>query len=204
MRGIAFWAGVLSASVITASSVHAEDAPRSKAPRFKSVDVNGASVSLDDLLGKGPVVVNFWATWCKPCVKELPYLQRMHEEHGARGVQVVAVTIDSPKTQSQVKKFVATRGYTFRVLLDGDQEVFKKMQGRGSIPYVVVLDNEGMFRYQHTGYRPGDEKKLEAVVLGLLGDGAADEAADEADDPESDPLPVGDAATSPAEAEAEG
>jgi peroxiredoxin len=149
-----------------------DDDARTKAPNFKAVDVNGERVSLTDLLGKGPIVVDFWATWCKPCIKELPYIQRLHEKYGPRGVQVLAVTIDSPKSQSQVKKFVGTREYGFRVLLDGDQEVFKKLQGRGSIPYVVVLDAEGFIRYQHTGYRPGDEVELEKMVAGLLGDDA--------------------------------
>jgi peroxiredoxin len=177
--------------------VAADEPPRTKAPSFKGTDVNGAKVSLGDLLGKGPVVIDFWATWCKPCVKELPYLQRMHEQYAARGLEVVAVTIDSPKSQSQVKKFVATRGYTFRVLLDGDQAIFKKLQGRGSIPYVVVLDREGTIHYQHTGYRPGDEKKLEDLVVQLLGGETAE--------PPSAPANPGEEGTAPAgEFEAEG
>jgi peroxiredoxin len=159
-----------AAALVAVASVRADEPARTKAPSFKAVDVNGAKVSLEDLLGKGPVVVDFWATWCKPCIKELPYVQRLHEKYGPRGAQVLAVTIDSPKSQSQVKKFVGTRGYGFRVLLDPDQEIFRKLQGRGSVPYVVVLDAEGVIRYQHTGYRPGDEVELEKVVAGLLGD----------------------------------
>ncbi|MFN8177260.1 MAG: TlpA disulfide reductase family protein [bacterium] len=147
----------------------AEGASRAKAPGFHVVDVKGDKVSLDDLLGKGPVVIDFWATWCKPCIKELPYLQRILDQYGKRGVQVCAVTIDSPKSQSQVKKFVDTRNYTFRVLMDGDQEVFHKLQGKGSIPYVVVLDSQGFMRFQHTGYVPGNEKEIERVVVELLG-----------------------------------
>jgi peroxiredoxin len=156
-----------------AGPARADEAARSKAPSFRAADLAGEKVSLEDLLGKGPVVVDFWATWCKPCIKELPYVQRIHEQYGPKGAQVVAVTIDTPKSQSQVKKFIATRGYTFRVLLDGDQEVFRKLQGKGSIPYLVVLDSEGRFRYQHTGYRPGDEKELERIVVELLGGAAA-------------------------------
>jgi peroxiredoxin len=147
----------------------AEGATHTKAPGFHVLDVAGDKVSLDDLLGKGPVVIDFWATWCKPCIKELPYLQRILDQYKAKGVQVCAVTIDSPKSQSQVKKFVDTRNYTFRVLMDGDQEVFHKLQGKGSIPYVVVLDSQGFMRFQHTGYVPGNEKEIERVVVELLG-----------------------------------
>jgi len=166
------FAVLLLLGALAPALVRGDDAGRSRAPAFRAVDVDGRKVALDELLGKGPIVVDFWATWCKPCIKELPYLQRIHEQYAERGVQVLAVSIDSPKSQTQAKKFVATRGYSFRVLLDGDQEVFRKLQGKGTIPYVVVLDAEGTFRYQHTGYRPGDEKELERVVAELLGDAA--------------------------------
>lgn len=145
---------------------------KTKAPDFRVTDVDGQKVALKDVLGKGPVVVDFWATWCKPCLKELPYVDRIREQYAERGVQVLAVTIDSPKSQNQVKKLVDTHGYGFRVLLDGEQEVFRKLQGKGSVPYLVVLDAEGFIRYQHTGYRPGDENELEAIVKQLLGDAA--------------------------------
>jgi peroxiredoxin len=152
----------------------AEDA---RAPDFRSTDLNGDEVRLADLLGKGPIVVDFWATWCKPCIKELPYIQRMHDEYSSRGLQVFAVSIDSPKSQSRVKPFIAGRKFTFPVLLDPGQDVFAKLQGKGSVPYVVVLDAEGRIRYRHTGYRPGDEKELEEVVVGLLEEAAAPDAA---------------------------
>jgi peroxiredoxin len=141
---------------------------RSKVPNFKVESLAGERVSLQDRLGKGPVLIDFWATWCKPCIKELPYVQRLHEEYEEHGLRVLAVTIDTPRSQSQVKKFVKTRQYTFEVLLDGSQDVFRKCQGKGTIPYVVILDSEGFIRYQHTGYRPGDEVELEKIVVELL------------------------------------
>ena len=147
-----------------------------KAPNFRSKDMSGAPVVLEDLLGKGPILVDFWATWCKPCIKELPYIQKLHDEYAEKGLMVLAVTIDSPKSQSRVKPFIKGRKFTFPVVMDGSQDVFRKLQGKGSIPYVVVLDAEGNIRYRHTGYRPGDEKELERVVLELLGEGGADPA----------------------------
>ncbi|MGQ0720601.1 MAG: TlpA family protein disulfide reductase [Candidatus Eiseniibacteriota bacterium] len=140
-----------------------------RAPNFRATDISGRAVTLEEYLGKGPVVVDFWATWCKPCIKELPFIQRLHDEYAKHGVQVLAVTIDSPKSQSRVRPFVKGHGFTFHVLLDGDQEVFRQLQGEGSVPYVVVLDREGFVRYRHTGYRPGDEEELEKVVREMLG-----------------------------------
>jgi peroxiredoxin len=152
---------------------------RVKAQNFRTTDLNGKKVSLEDFLGKGPVVVDFWATWCKPCIKELPYIQKMMDEYAERGLTVLTVTIDSPKTQSRVKPFMKGRRFDFPVLLDASQDVFRKLQGKGSVPYVVVLDSQGYIRYRHTGYRPGDEKELEKAVLELLDESVANDPSEE-------------------------
>ncbi len=154
-----------------------------KAPNFRAVDLSGEKVVLEDFLGRGPVLVQFWATWCKPCLKEMPYIQRMHEKYGERGLTVLSVATDSPKTQSRVKREVRGKKFTFRVLLDPAEELLRKLQGR-TVPYVVVIDAEGSYRYRHSKYRPGDEKKLEEIVVALLGEGDAGElgATDAADE----------------------
>ncbi len=163
-------------TLVLAAGVVADEI-RVKAPNFRATDLNGEAIVLEDLLGQGPLLIDFWATWCKPCIKELPYIQKMDHELAERGLKVLAVTIDSPKTQSRVKPFVKGKKYDFTVVLDPTQDVFRKMQGKGSVPYVVVLDSEGYIRYRHTGYRPGDEKELEKVVLELM-----DEAGDAPDE----------------------
>lgn len=168
----------LAAFALGVPSAPASDT-RTQAPGFRAVDLEGERFTLDDLLGKGPIVMDFWATWCKPCIKELPYVQRLKEDFADKGVQVLAVTIDSPKSQSQVRKFVKTRDYSFRVVMDGEQDVFRKMQGQGTIPYVVILDSQGYIRYHHTGYRPGDEKELAEIVSELLAEGEGDAAGDD-------------------------
>jgi peroxiredoxin len=171
---------VALAPLLAPDRAAAEEEVLVKAPSFHAEDMNGGPVVLEDILGKGPIVVDFWATWCKPCIKELPHIQRLHDEYSAKGVTVLAVTIDSPKSQSRVKPFVTGRGFTFTVVMDGSQDVFRKMQGKGSIPYVVVLDADGNIRYRHTGYRPGDENELEKIVRELLGEPAEEPAAQEA------------------------
>jgi peroxiredoxin len=156
------------AALLCLSHAAAASETRTKAPNFNAIDLDGNRFQLEDLLGKGPIVVDFWATWCKPCIKELPYIQRIQDEYQDQGVTVLAVTIDSPKFQSQVARFVKGKKYDFRVVLDAEQDVFRKLQGKGTIPYLVVIDSEGFIRYHHTGYRPGDEKELEKVVVELL------------------------------------
>jgi peroxiredoxin len=143
-----------------------------KAPNFRAVDLKGEKVMLEDFLGSGPVIVQFWATWCKPCLKEMPYIQRMYEEHAERGLTVLSVSIDEPKLQSRVKREVRSRKFTFRVLLDPARDILRMLQG-SDVPYLVVIDADGQYRYRHAGYRPGDEKELEKIVVGLLGDAEA-------------------------------
>jgi cytochrome c biogenesis protein CcmG, thiol:disulfide interchange protein DsbE len=176
-------AALLVTLLVPASGADADES-YTKAPDFRAVDLAGERFSLGDLLGKGPILVDFWATWCKPCIKELPYVQRIHDDLAESGVQVLAVTIDSPKSQAQVRKFIQSRKFTFRVVMDGEQDVFRKLQGKGTVPYVVVLDAQGNIRYHHTGYRPGDEKELRKIVEELMAEGdtqAIDAAAREAE-----------------------
>jgi peroxiredoxin len=180
LRSVAAATVALASILSVPDRAVADEEGLAKAPSFHAKDMNGEAVALEDLLGKGPVLVDFWATWCKPCIKELPHIQRLHEQYSAKGLTVLAVTIDSPKSQSRVKPFVTGRGFTFTVVMDGSQDVFRKMQGKGSIPYVVVLDADGNIRYRHTGYRPGDEQELEKIVRELLGEPAEAPAAEEA------------------------
>lgn len=172
----AVFAGAASPTMATDAPAASSAAPEGgnsptmgKAANFRGVDLAGKKVSLDELLTRGPVLIDFWATWCKPCLKELPHLQRLHEKYSEKGLQVITATIDSPKTEASVKPFVLGKKYTFPVILDSSQEVFKALQGKGTIPYVVAIDRDGNIRYRHTGYRPGDENELERVALELLG-----------------------------------
>jgi len=159
--------GLLVLALVAPAQVPAQES-RAKVPNFKVDNLDGDRVTLEDQLGKGPVLIDFWATWCKPCIKELPYVQRIADKYAEHGLKVFAVTIDTPRSQNQVGKFIKSRGYTLEVLMDGSQDVFRKCQGRGTVPYVVVLDAEGFIRYNHTGYRPGDEVELEHEVVKLL------------------------------------
>jgi peroxiredoxin len=168
----------------TGTPVAAEEggAPESgllgKAADFQGKDIDGKTVSLKSLLGKGPIVVDFWATWCKPCIKALPHLERISQAYSDQGLSVLAISIDSPKTESRVKPFVLGKKYTFKAVLDPSQEIFRSLQGKGTIPYTVIIDKAGNIRYRHTGYRPGDENEVERVVKELLaGTGATEKSA---------------------------
>jgi peroxiredoxin len=148
------------------------------APKFSLKDLNGRRVALDDLLGDGPLLIDFWATWCKPCVKELPHLHDMYLKYRERGFQVVAISEDSPRSLSKVKSFVAGNKYEFLVLLDENSAVQRKFNFR-ALPYTVLLDRDGHVHHSRMGYRPGDELVLEEKLVALLEAQEATEAVSE-------------------------
>jgi peroxiredoxin len=130
---------------------------------FSLKNLQGEVVSLSDVLGKGPVILNFWATWCKPCLKELPHIEKLQKDFREQGLTVLAISEDSPWSVSKVKSFVSGNRYTFHVLLDTNGKVMRKYGLLGT-PYTFLLDAGGKILYKHFGYRPGDENALRAEV----------------------------------------
>ena len=155
-----------------------ETESKTRCPDFLLKDLQGQRVALADLLGKGPILIDFWATWCKPCIKELPHLHDLFLKYRERGFQVVAISEDSPRSLSKVKSFVAGNKYEFLVLLDENSAVQRKFNFR-ALPYTVLLDRDGHVIHSRMGYRPGDVQVLEEKLLVLL---AAEEAAEEGAD----------------------
>ena len=142
-----------------------------KATDFSLKDLNGDLVQLSELYGKGPIVLDFWATWCKPCVKELPHMNQIYLDYRDRGVEVLAISEDSPWSVSKVKSFIAGNRYEFRVLLDTNGDVLRKYGLLGT-PYTFVISAEGDILYKHFGYRPGDEVTVrEEIEKALAVDG---------------------------------
>jgi cytochrome c biogenesis protein CcmG, thiol:disulfide interchange protein DsbE len=111
------------------------------APDFELSDHNGQKVSLKSLRGK-PVLLNFWATWCEPCVKEMPSMEELARRLGDRAV-VLAVSVD--EDWAVVKKFFGDRGWPLSVVLDTSKEVPKKY-GTEKYPETFLIDAEGKVR----------------------------------------------------------
>ncbi len=133
------------------------------APGFQLPDLSGQLVSLGDLRGN-PVLVNFWASWCGPCVYEMPYIQEVYNRWSDRGLVVLAISIgESP---SQVREFMESNHLSFPVLLDGDGAVAEQYNIRG-IPTTVFVDKEGIIRAMRVGAFPGQaaiEENLKQII----------------------------------------
>jgi len=138
-----------------------------RAPDFTLLDLDGRKVTLSNLYGKGPILISLWALWCRPCLEELPHLDALYEELRDRGVEVLAVSQDSPRSQNRVKAFIKSKKYDFRVLRDPNGELARKLKTR-VIPYTVILDSDGQIVHARTGYRKGQEAELMEILVDLL------------------------------------
>lgn len=138
------------------------------APDFTVRDINNKSVTLSQLTGKGPILINFWATWCAPCMAELPHLQLIYDDLKSKGFTVLAISVDNARTVSKVKSLINARGFTFPVLLDTDNKVLQAYNPSGVVPFSVLVDSKGNIALTHSGYTPGDEilirKKIEELI----------------------------------------
>ena len=138
------------------------------APDFALTDLDGNLVRLSDYRGN-VVLLDFWATWCAPCVKELPHIQRIHDQYREKGLIVLAISTDQQK--NAVRSFWADNGYTFPTLY-ADGRVQSAYEVRG-IPALYLIDREGVVRFHKTGYGPGGEREIEREVVELLVGGPA-------------------------------
>ena len=138
-------------------------APKSQ---FTLPALDGETFSLQEALAEGPVVLDFWATWCKPCIKSLPALQKIAREFDGR-VGVYTVNVDGPRNQPKVRPFLKRHRLELPVLLDHSREVMKQFQLSG-MPATIVFSTGGEVVYKHFGYKPGDEIRLRRELTELL------------------------------------
>jgi cytochrome c biogenesis protein CcmG, thiol:disulfide interchange protein DsbE len=138
-----------------------------KAPNFKLENLNGEYVEMKNLLGNGPLLISFWATWCKPCIEELEEYKKLYSEYKSKGFNMIAISTDDEKTVAKVKPFVKSKDYNFLILLDTNSEVARKYYVR-NVPYTFLLDENGNIVYSHLGYKKGDELQVKKKVDALL------------------------------------
>lgn len=149
------------------SAAQAQEASVGSVPPLAAKTIDGDALVLADALEEGPVVVTFWATWCRPCRKELPELQKLVAKYGDRGFQVVAVSGDGPVDAAKVAPYVKSQQFTFAVVRDEDGEIRRNFQVE-VFPTTFLVGRDGTILHRQVGYRRGDEKILDARLAELL------------------------------------
>ena len=138
-------------------------------PKVSLKDINGKSVVTDTLSNDGkPFIIDFFATSCKPCNRELDAISEVYDDwKDETGVKIIAVSIDQAQNINKVKPLVDNHGWEYEVLLDPNSEL-KKALGIQTIPYVLIVDGKGKIVYRHNGYTDGAEAELIEKVRELL------------------------------------
>ena len=134
------------------------------APQFQLASSSGKPLSLTDLKGR-IVLVNFWASWCGPCRKEMPLLEQLNRQYRTKGVTLVGVNVE-PDSAAATDWLKATP-VSFPILFDVDSKVSKLYQVEG-MPNTVILDRKGNVRYIHRGYSAGAENEYLDQIRALI------------------------------------
>jgi len=132
-----------------------------KLPNIVLKDMNGKSVNLSQLTNNGkPIVINFWATWCGPCKRELEAIHEVYESWVEEtGVTLYAVSIDDQRNVDKVKPYANAQQWAFEVLLDTNGDL-KRAMGVNNVPFTFLVDGQGKIVWKHNNYNPGDEEEL--------------------------------------------
>ncbi len=139
-----------------------------RSPDFELPTLDGKSLRLSDHLGKEVVLIDFWATFCDPCLASMPHLDELYKKHKASGFLVLGVSIDGPDSIAQVKSEVAKLGVTFPILLDHETRVVALYNPKTSAPYSVLIGRDGRILAKKEGYTTGDQSALEHDIVDAL------------------------------------
>ena len=130
-------------------------------PDLTLKDLAGQTVKTQELSNDGrPFIIDFFATWCKPCNRELSAIAEVYDDwREETGVKLIAVSIDKAQNINKVAPLVAQHGWEYEVLLDPNSDFLRALGGT-MIPYVVIIDGQGDIIYKHSGYTDGAEEEI--------------------------------------------
>ena len=139
----------------------------SKIPNIDLKLLNGKKTNIYKLLESGPLLMDFWATWCKPCKQVMTHLNRFHNDYKDQGFQVLMINQDTPRSLGKVKAYINSKDYDFLVSIDPNQQIAKKLNGQ-IMPNLLLIKRDGTIQWRHQGYMPGEEEEIKEKIEELL------------------------------------
>jgi len=157
-------------AVLFVTGAYAQDKKKSYG-KIPSVDVktpDGETFNTANISNDGnPIILSFWATWCKPCIKEMTSIADVYDDWvDETGVKLIAVSIDDARATAKVMPLVNGKGWDYVVLLDANGD-FKRAMNVNLIPHTFIVDGDGEIVWQHTSFSEGAEMELIEVVKKL-------------------------------------
>lgn len=150
-------------AMMLVGTVAAQNAKLPENITLKTLDGKTVESSVIQNDGK-PMIVSFWATWCKPCNRELNTIKEVYEEwQEETGVKLVAISIDDSRSASRVKPHVDGNGWEYEVYLDQNQDM-KRAMNVVNVPHTFLINGEGEIVWQHTSFVEGSEEELIELV----------------------------------------
>lgn len=133
----------------------------SQLPNINLKDVNGVTKNLSKFSNNGnPIIISFWATWCKPCKAELNTIAEEYDDWtDETGVKLIAVSIDDARSSTRVEPYINAQGWEYLVLLDPNGDL-KRAMNVNNVPHTFLVDGNGKIVWNHNNYSPGDEEEL--------------------------------------------
>lgn len=138
-------------------------------PNIEVKTLKGNSFNIQDLDNDGsPMVISFWATWCKPCKKELNAIAEVYDDwQDETGVKLIAISIDDTRSMSKVAPYVNSSDWEYDVYLDSNSDL-KRAMGVSSVPHTFLINGDGKIVWNHKGYIDGDEEELYEQIEHLV------------------------------------
>jgi thiol-disulfide isomerase/thioredoxin len=138
-------------------------------PNIDVKTLQGKTINIQDIKNDGnPMVISFWATWCKPCKKELNTIAEVYDDwQEETGVKLIAISIDDTRSMSKVAPYVNSSDWDYEVYLDSNSDL-KRAMGVSTVPHTFLINGEGKIVWNHKGYIDGDEEELYEQIQHLV------------------------------------
>ena len=130
---------------------------------FQLKDLDNQSQTFEGLKGGKITLIDFWASWCKPCNKALPELNKIYETYIDRGVQIIGINCDGPRSVSKVAPFLKSLQIKYPNLLDTDAEIMSDLN-LTAFPTLIIVNSQGKILWIHEGYVTGDAEVITAEI----------------------------------------